>query len=208
MARWSEPTADWVSPSDEEAPQVLTAVAARHGHGVGQAGGPGHLPGLAHQAGYVTGAGDEVMDDPTVVRLPASLTGSPRSRTYSCPVAHVPEAVGTVRRRAHTVLTAWGIPQSAVEGAVLVISELVTNAIIHALPPAELRLSVGGVNGCGTLRVEVTDAGAALSSGETGSLPGHGEHGRGNTVVDALTVRHGTRSGAGTVTRWADLPTA
>lgn len=206
MARRSESTADWVSPSGEEAPQVLTAVAACRGHGTGQAGG-GRLRRLAHQAGQVTGAGDEAMDNPTVIRLPTPLTDSPRSRTYSCPVAHVPEAVGTVRRRAHAVLTAWGIPQSAVEGAVLVISELVTNAVIHALPPAELRLSLGGINGRGTLRVEVTDAGAAPLSAETGSLPGHGEHGRGNIVVDALAVRHGARSGASTVTRWADLST-
>ena len=60
---------------------------------------------------------------------------------FRCPLPHLPEAVAPVRRRAHTVLTSWNLPAATIEDAVLVISELVTNAVTHARPPAVLHLS-------------------------------------------------------------------
>ncbi|MFD0442051.1 ATP-binding protein [Streptomyces indonesiensis] len=57
------------------------------------------------------------------------------------PVPHICEAVATVRRRAHALLSEWELPADRLDEALMVISELVTNAILHALPPAVLRLS-------------------------------------------------------------------
>jgi hypothetical protein len=57
---------------------------------------------------------------------------------YTCPLPHIPEAVRTMRHRARTVLRGWAIPAATTDDAVLVISELVTNAIAHALPPRYL----------------------------------------------------------------------
>ncbi|MEV4321770.1 ATP-binding protein [Microbispora rosea] len=124
---------------------------------------------------------------------------------YACPVPHSPQEVGAVRRRALGVLAAWGTPENAAQEAVLVISEMVTNAVLHALPPAEFRLLLCAEGDHDIIRVEVTDAGAAPV------WPGAGapaaECGRGAVVVDALAIRHGCMSGpSGMITWWADLP--
>ncbi|WP_226872973.1 ATP-binding protein [Microbispora sitophila] len=124
---------------------------------------------------------------------------------YTCPVPHTPQAVSGIRRRALGVLAAWGTPGDAAQEAVLVISEMVTNAVLHALPPAELRLLLCSEDDHHVIRVEVTDAGEAPVWPGTGTSPD--ESGRGAVVVDALALRHGSLSRpCGTTTWWADLP--
>ncbi|MFF5187612.1 ATP-binding protein [Streptomyces sp. NPDC000345] len=124
---------------------------------------------------------------------------------HVCPLPPVPGAVAAVRRRVGAVLADWKVSEDIVDDSLLVVSELLTNAIVHALPPAELRLSWAWGDGRGTLRVEVTDAGPALVPGQ--SRPGidPDEHGRGELIVQALAARHGRRVHSGGVTRWADL---
>jgi anti-sigma regulatory factor (Ser/Thr protein kinase) len=92
-----------------------------------------------------------------------------------------------------------------------VISELVTNAIAHALPPAVLRLSLPTADvGQKALRVEVTDGGPTLAAGPApADAPSVlAECGRGGGIVGALTLQHGIFYRAARVTRWADLPVA
>ncbi|WP_406187274.1 ATP-binding protein [Streptomyces sp. NBC_01006] len=48
---------------------------------------------------------------------------------------HRPESVGTARRITQAVLDAWDTDNDATDQALLVVSELVTNAVEHALPP-------------------------------------------------------------------------
>jgi anti-sigma regulatory factor (Ser/Thr protein kinase) len=86
-----------------------------------------------------------------------------------------------------------------------VISELISNAISHALPPAVLRLSVPEIDGRRVLRIEVTDGGPQPRSGRQPAGPCPEEHGRGISIVIALSVRCGTRSHPDGITRWADL---
>ncbi|BDM72482.1 hypothetical protein HEK616_59690 [Streptomyces nigrescens] len=119
------------------------------------------------------------------------------------PLPHIPESVSVVRRRARAVLADWNLAPDLAEDALLVISELITNAVVHALPPAVLRLSrvAGGRNG---LRVEVTDAGAGRPAAE----PCPGEHGRGLGIVTALAAECGTRVHPGGITWWAELRAA
>lgn len=121
------------------------------------------------------------------------------------PLSHIPEAVSAVRRRVRTVLADWNLAPEVAEDALLVISEMITNAVVHALPPAALRLSRIGADGHCALRVEVTDAGPA----PTGGLPAGGcdtdEHGRGLGIVSAVSAQCGTQVHAGGVTRWAEL---
>ncbi|WEO93491.1 ATP-binding protein [Streptomyces sp. FXJ1.172] len=121
---------------------------------------------------------------------------------HVCPVAPVAGAVSAVRRSVAAVLAEWSVSPAIVEDALLVVSELVTNAIMHACPPAVLRLS--WVPGDGA-RIEVTDAGPALPVGQLLAGTDPDEHGRGQTIVHALATRHGIRVHAGGVTRWADL---
>ncbi|MFE8947108.1 ATP-binding protein [Streptomyces sp. NPDC003233] len=124
---------------------------------------------------------------------------------HVCPVPPVAGAVSAVRRRAAAVLADWRVCPYLVEDALLVVSELVTNAILHARPPAVLRLSwVQGDGGC-TLRVEVTDAGPVLPACRSLVGVDPDEHGRGEAIVHALATRHGMDTHLDGVTRWAEL---
>ncbi|MFJ8586831.1 ATP-binding protein [Streptomyces sp. NPDC093595] len=129
----------------------------------------------------------------------------PDAVDHVCPVPHAPGAVSAVRRRVRDVLGEWGLPSDAVMDALVVVSELLTNALVHALPPATLRLSRVRVDGRGALRVEVTDAGPVLA-GDGWGAPDPDEHGRGTDIVTALAARCGVRVGAEGITRWADVP--
>ncbi|MFE1771076.1 ATP-binding protein [Streptomyces sp. NPDC059008] len=120
------------------------------------------------------------------------------------PLPHIPEAVSVVRRRARTVLADWKLAPDLAEDALVVISEMITNAVVHALPPAVLRLSLVA-DGNNAVRVEVTDAGPAAADGPPVVVPCAGEHGRGLGIVTALAAECGTRVHAGGTTRWANL---
>ncbi|MFE9773414.1 ATP-binding protein [Streptomyces sp. NPDC005931] len=124
------------------------------------------------------------------------------------PLPHDPGIVSAVRRHARAVLMDWNVSPAVVDDSLLVVSELLTNAIVHALPPAELRLSWSAAEGLGILRVEVTDGGPARPAGRSPEGIDPDEHGRGEDIVNALATRCGIRAHAGGITRWADLVAA
>ncbi|MFI7410716.1 ATP-binding protein [Streptomyces sp. NPDC049627] len=98
--------------------------------------------------------------------IPATNTSDadmaqPSQAELVCALPHISEAVSVVRRQARTVLTRWRVPTPTADDALLVISELTTNAIVHALPPAVLRLSLPEVGGRRAVRIEITDSGPA-----------------------------------------------
>ncbi|WP_406205135.1 ATP-binding protein [Streptomyces decoyicus] len=119
-------------------------------------------------------------------------------------LAHRPEAVGHARRIAQSVLDAWGIDDDAAHSVLLVVSELVTNAVEHAQPPLALHLYRENTG----LRVWVglTDGGPSARAGAWTSSCAHDEHGRGLTIIEALAAAHGADSHAGGTTHWARLP--
>ncbi|MGW1002736.1 ATP-binding protein [Streptomyces sp. NPDC002520] len=124
---------------------------------------------------------------------------------HVCPVPPVAGAVPAARRQVATLLADWNVSAEIVDDALLVVSELLTNAIVHALPPALLRVSWIRENGFGTLRVEVSDTGPALAAGRCSPGVDPDEHGRGMEIVHALATRYGIRVSRGTLTRWAEL---
>ncbi|MFF3934638.1 ATP-binding protein [Streptomyces phaeofaciens] len=126
---------------------------------------------------------------------------------HVCPVPHAPGAVPAVRGRVRNILAEWGLSPDTTMDALLVVSELLTNALVHALPPATLRLSWVRVDGHAALRVEVTDAGPVLA-GEGWGDPDPDEHGRGIDIITALAARCGIRVDTEGITRWADLRAA
>lgn len=136
----------------------------------------------------------------------AQLDAAPRAEVeHVLPLPHDPGAVSAVRRRVRAVLTDWDLTADSAEEVLLVVSELITNAIVHALPPATLRLSRTAPGGRGAVRVEVTDRGPAAPSALSASAPDPDECGRGLAIVTALAARCGARADSGGTSRWAEL---
>ncbi|MFP3991759.1 ATP-binding protein [Streptomyces sp. E11-3] len=104
-----------------------------------------------------------------------------------------PAEVGRVRRwaRARLARCGIGLDEPLAEAVVLIISELVTNAVVHTGSPAVLSLRLPEVpeECAGTVRVEVAD----ISSRPP--RPRHADsdatHGRGLELVDGLASRWG-----------------
>ncbi|WP_175410229.1 ATP-binding protein [Streptomyces sp. TRM64462] len=117
---------------------------------------------------------------------------------------HGPKSAGIARRVARAALHGWGVASdAAVEPVLLVVSELVTNAVEHALPPVALRLEEADA---GTVHLEVQDGGPSRTKGTWIAGCDEDEHGRGILIVDRIATAHGSRSGGHGTTVWADLP--
>jgi anti-sigma regulatory factor (Ser/Thr protein kinase) len=91
--------------------------------------------------------------------------------------------------------------------ALLVVSELVTNAVEHARPPVTLQLARPEED---ILHIEVTDSGPASHEGPWTASCSDDEHGRGRAIVAALATAHGCHTTAGdhASTHWAVLSTS
>lgn len=112
------------------------------------------------------------------------------------------EAVSVPLARAFTahVLTAWSA--SAIrEQALLVTTELVTNAVAHTVGYCELGLRVSD----GVLRIEVTDRGTRLPSLTVSEVEVTSEGGRGLAIVAALSDAFGIQDHGAGKTVWAEL---
>ncbi len=98
-----------------------------------------------------------------------------------------------------STLAGWGVDDD-VDDILLVVTELVNNAVTHALTDCELRLSVSPLS----LRIEVIDGGV----GTPDPLPPSPtrNHGRGLHLIDALTAAWGFEpiAGGGKMV-WAEL---
>lgn len=114
-----------------------------------------------------------------------------------------PSSVQEARRFVRETLSLWAL-ESLAQDAQLVVSELVTNAIIHAKSRPELRLSRHE----GNLRVEVLDDGMGTPDPRPPNETDEG--GRGLYLIGALTAAWGIEEiASGGKTVWAELrPTA
>jgi anti-sigma regulatory factor (Ser/Thr protein kinase) len=101
------------------------------------------------------------------------------------------------------VLDGWGCESGTREDLLLVVSELVTNAVVHGAEPIVVTM----VRAPERVRVEVTD-GADRSSPHGNPRPAaDAENGRGLAVVTRLAVAWGWRATPGSgKTVWAELP--
>ncbi|UGY91492.1 ATP-binding protein [Streptomyces gobiensis] len=148
------------------------------------------------------------MNGTAVGSITRSNTLPYESTEHLFPLPHAFETVAAVRQRAYLVLSDWNLRTDIREDALLVISEMITNAIVHALPPAALRLSRTHIDGHRTLRVEVTDGGPAPQPQRSVGGLDPEDHGRGLGIIAALSMHHGIRTHCGGTTRWADLHAA
>jgi CheY-like chemotaxis protein len=117
-----------------------------------------------------------------VLSLPRDLSSPRRARRFL---------------RAHCLR--WGCG-AVLDSAVLVVSELVTNAVSHARTGCEVRLALAD----NALRIEVTDYGAGTP--EPFRATGRDDHGRGLMLVSAVAMAWGVQAipGTGKVV-WAQL---
>lgn len=126
-----------------------------------------------------------------------------RVATYS--VAADPRAVGPARHVLRDTLSAWGVDQDTVDNAVLCLSELVTNALIHTDAACQVRVVLDR----GVLTTTVRDDGPSvvvdLSSVYVDPLA---VHGRGLQLVDALSSRWGSELDTVGTTVWFMLEPA
>lgn len=106
------------------------------------------------------------------------------------------------REFVHRRLSAWGVPAVRVEDAMVIVSELATNAVRHTASP---RMGVVVAVTNGRVIVSVTDRGPHQPI-RPHAVDEDAEHGRGLAIVVALATRWGYRiAGPGTCV-WAHLP--
>ncbi|MEU1801812.1 ATP-binding protein [Streptomyces sp. NPDC019937] len=132
----------------------------------------------------------------------------PTSSTMAVP--HGPAGVRAARQWMRSDLGRTGVSDSVIDDAVLILSELLSNAWRHGSP---WRSDPGGgtvraawrVDEDDRVRVEVTDGG-----GPTRPLPAKpsvtARGGRGLNIIRSLSDDWGVRDGTGEVTVWALLP--
>lgn len=131
-----------------------------------------------------------------------------------------PMAPAAARRFVRAALADWvelsvpaaaGVTDRLADDAVLLVSELVTNAVVHAGTTVELvcRLDEAGLGeNCDTLVIEVSDhhPARAVRSEPTPHQPGMPEYGRGLQLVATLSDSWGITYRTGTKAVWARLP--
>ncbi|WSJ88858.1 ATP-binding protein [Streptomyces sp. NBC_01304] len=137
-------------------------------------------------------------------------------------VAARPDSVAQARRMTRDQLTGWALGDDTCDAAALVVSELVTNAVVHTVSRRIVcELSDGGGSAgedgenaeggtAGRLRIVVRDEGPG-EGGPPGPHParaGDEDHGRGLLLVAAMSAAWGAEEygpGPGLAV-WAELP--
>lgn len=125
-----------------------------------------------------------------------------------------PAEVGRARRWARSRLAGSGIgvDEPLAETLILLISELVTNAVVHTGCPAVLRMRLPDVPempeesaaaGPGTVRVEVADASACPPKQR--HADGDATNGRGLELVDGLADRWGWQAEGAGKSIWCEV---
>lgn len=98
-----------------------------------------------------------------------------------------PSQVARARKLVGDAMSRWGVHGADCEVTVLLVSELVTNALLHSRPPYELHARREG----GTVRVEMSDSdaeGRPAIRPTRQDVPG----GRGLRLVESLASAWGT----------------
>ena len=123
----------------------------------------------------------------------------PGARAADHAVAADPRAVGVARHFALITLAAWGVGDTMAGDAILCLSELVTNALLHSEAGCDLRLVLDQ----GVLTTTVRGGGSAVVVDPSSVMVDPlAVHGRGLQVVDASATRWGSELDAGGMTVW------
>ncbi|MFF9492724.1 SpoIIE family protein phosphatase [Streptomyces flaveolus] len=134
---------------------------------------------------------------PSAALLLARACPFPADRVATWELTSSAEAAATARGAVGERLDAWGVGQETAFATELIVSEFVTNAVRHGVPPVHLRLILDR-----DLTCEVRDHGnAAPHLRQAGPSD---EGGRGLYIVSQLTDRWGVRFADGGKVIWAE----
>ena len=135
------------------------------------------------------------------------MSGRVAREVRASSVVHLPCAPASValaRRALSDDLTAAGVFDHAVRDAALVISELLSNAILHAYPLPGERLQVAWAVDGSSVEVAVSDGGSATVP-HAGHPAPSSISGRGLSIVEHLCQTWGVRTDDVGLTVWAVL---
>ena len=124
-------------------------------------------------------------------RTPGALV-----RQFAVPAE--PAAVGPARRELREALSRWDVGPDTIDAAMLCMSELVTNAVVHAASGCRVHVA----NTSGTITVTVRSAGSPVLPPDAATDGSLEVHGRGLALVDALASRWGSDLDGGGFTAW------
>ncbi|MEU3825412.1 ATP-binding protein [Streptomyces sp. NPDC029080] len=133
----------------------------------------------------------------------ANPYGGAAERRFRFELAAHPGSVARARHLAHARLSRWAICADTCDSASLVISELVTNAIVHT---ASSRVVCELHDHDDTVRIAVRDEGCAPGEPHPSPQRPDEEHGRGLLLVDALCRAWGVQEHGPGLLVWAELP--
>lgn len=151
--------------------------------------------GLGADGGFPARAGSSVGEAVT-------SQGSTAERRFRFELAAHPGSVARARRLTRARLSGWAVCADTCDSAALVISELVTNAIVHTASGrvvCELREHDDMV------RIAVRDEGCAPGEPHPSPQRPDEEHGRGLLLVDALCRAWGAQEHGSGLLVWAEL---
>ncbi|MET9342740.1 MULTISPECIES: ATP-binding protein [unclassified Nonomuraea] len=114
-------------------------------------------------------------------------------------------SVAVARQRLCTDLQEWGVYAAAIDDAVLVVSELLSNALRHARPLTSGMVRVAWLWSDDHVEVAVSDGGAATEP-RAGRPTLSSLGGRGLGIVEYVAESWGVRHEGETTTVWAVLP--
>ncbi|MDT0612607.1 SpoIIE family protein phosphatase [Streptomyces lancefieldiae] len=115
-------------------------------------------------------------------------------------VWRLPEAVRHARRFTRRTLRSWDVREDAVDSTLLIVSELVTNALVHTDGKVRLDLTLVG----GRLRVAVADASPRTPVKPT-SIGWEATGGRGILLVEAMSGSWGALPVSGGKQVWSEI---
>lgn len=129
----------------------------------------------------------------------------PADAAASVSVPHERTGVRIARHAFADQLEELGVPPEDRDDAMLVLSELVSNAVRHAAPLPSGEINVRWEVADEVLHIEITDGGAGTRPhASVAALSSLG--GRGLDIVRSVSTKWGVTEGEDSVTVWAEVP--
>jgi CheY-like chemotaxis protein/anti-sigma regulatory factor (Ser/Thr protein kinase) len=160
--------------------------------------------GAAHEershalAGGAVGVVSKSEDLQALLRVLGDVVAPAETKQVETSLPNDSSSPGAARRLVTKACREWGC-EGVIDAALLVVTELVTNAVVHAGSQCDLRVQLRD----GVLRLEVDDEGGGTPDLQRSS--DSEEHGRGLFLVSAMSMSWGIGPTPAGKTVWAEL---